>query len=306
MAPVVERIKDIPNIDLGEGPYWDIETQSLFFVDIVGKAIHKYVPSTGKHTKAVLDKPVSLIVPVKGHKDKFVISHGKEVLIVTWDGVSSKVSKREKIAEVDQGIESRINDGKCDPTGRLWFGTIGPEPIFGQIERHRASFFSYDNGKVITHLTKVDISNGLAWNTALNKFYYIDSLKKTVDQFDVDLEAGIISNRQPIFTFDKHNIAGVPDGMTIDADGNLWVAVFDGYKVLNIDPRRPETLLRTLDIPAKQTTCVAFGGPNLDILYVTSAKMTQDGVVLPPPDHGATYKVTGLGVKGVPVDEYVL
>ncbi|XP_076255381.1 regucalcin-like [Rhynchophorus ferrugineus] len=306
MAPVVEKIQEIPNIQLGEGPHWDIATQSLYFVDIFGKAIHKYVPATGKHTKAVFDKPVSLIVPVKGQRNKFVISLEREVYVVTWDGESEKASSLSKLGEVDQGTQTRINDGKCDPKGRLWFGTMGAEPVYGQVEPNSGSFFSYSNSKITTHLTKVGISNGLAWDTKLNKFYYIDSLKGSIDQFDIKLETGEISNRQAIFTLNKHNIDGVPDGMTIDADGNLWVAIFNGYKVLKINPRKPETLIQTVDIPAKQTTSVAWGGPNLDILYVTSASFTVDGEVLSPPNHGATFKITGLGVKGLPADEFVL
>ncbi|KAF7285022.1 hypothetical protein GWI33_012336 [Rhynchophorus ferrugineus] len=270
MAPVVEKIQEIPNIQLGEGPHWDIATQSLYFVDIFGKAIHKYVPATGKHTKAVFDKPVSLIVPVKGQRNKFVISLEREVYVVTWDGESEKASSLSKLGEVDQGTQTRINDGKCDPKGRLWFGTMGAEPVYGQVEPNSGSFFSYSNSKITTHLTKVGISNG------------------SIDQFDIKLETGEISNRQAIFTLNKHNIDGVPDGMTIDADGNLWVAIFNGYKVLKINPRKPETLIQTVDIPAKQTTSVAWGGPNLDILYVTSASFTVDGV------------------KGLPADEFVL
>lgn len=109
------------------------------------------------------------------------------------------------------------------------------------------------------------------------------------------------ANQQTIFTFDKHNLEGFPDGQAIDTDGNLWIAVFNGYKVIKIDPRQPETLLDTIKIPAKQVTSVAFGGPNLDELYVTSARFTVDGVVLDPKEgHGVTYKVTGIGAKGYP------
>lgn len=111
----------------------------------------------------------------------------------------------------------------------------------------------------------------------------------------------MIANQQTIFSFDKHNLEGFPDGQAIDTDGNLWVAVFNGFKVIKIDPRQPETLLDTIKIPAKQVTSVAFGGPNLDELFVTSAKFTVGGQVLDPKEgHGVTYRVTGIGAKGFP------
>ncbi|KAH1017172.1 hypothetical protein HUJ05_007872 [Dendroctonus ponderosae] len=305
MAPKILRVAEIPNLVLGEGPHWDIETQNLYIVDIFGKSIHKFNASTGQHSKAIFDKPVSFIVPVKGQRNKFVISLEREICVITWDGISERPSKIEKLAEVDQDTQNRINDGKCDPRGRLWAGTMGPEPEPGHFQPEAGSLFSLDGGEVTTFATKVGISNGLAWNTKLGKFYYNDSLVKRVDEFDYDINSGVISNRKTIFTFSKHDIDGLPDGMTIDADGNLWVAVFNGSSVIKIDPRKPETLLETIKVPAKQTTSVAWGGIDLNILYVTSASMTVDGVELLPPNHGATFQITGLGTKGLPADNFV-
>ncbi|CAH1130548.1 unnamed protein product [Ceutorhynchus assimilis] len=306
MAPKIEKIAEIPNLELGEGPHWDAETQSLYLVDIFGKALHKYIPSTGHHSKLVFDKPISVVVPVKGKRDQFVVTVERTVQLITWDGKSEKPSKIEKLAEVDEGTENRLNDGKCDPSGKLWMGTMGPEPENGHVQLASGSLFSLHKGQVKTHVTKVGISNGLAWNTKLNKFYYIDSFAYSVDAFDYDRLNGTISNRTPIFTLPKHNIEGFPDGMTIDTDGNLWVAVFNSYKVIKIDPRKPETLLQTVEIPAKQVTSVAWGGIDLDVLFVTSASFTVDGEKLLPPHHGATFKVTGLGARGLPGDNFVL
>lgn len=301
MAPVVEVITE--RLELGEGPHWDVDRQCLYFVDILGQAILKYMPSTGKTTKAVIEGgPVSLIVPVEGTTDKFVISIGRKLVIVTWDGVSPKVSNIEPLVEVDkeEGLTTnRFNDGKTDPSGRLWAGTMGLEPVPGEVELNKGSLFTLTSKKTYkTHLTKVSIANGLAWNTKLNKFYYIDSPLRCIDQFDFDIKNGNISNRETIFEFDKFGIPGVPDGMTIDTDGNLWVAVFNGSRVLHVDPRTGK-LLTTIEIPAKQTTSVAFGGPNMDILYVTSAKITIHGDVQENPA-GCCFKVTGTGARGLP------
>lgn len=302
MGPKVEKIGD-KCFELGEGPHWDSQTNSLFFVDIFGKSIHKYTPSNGKFTEAKFDKHVSLIVPVEGAPNKFIISLNREIVLITWDGTSSKISDVKKIAEVDskQDVDdNRFNDGKCDPSGRLWAGTMGVEPVNGQVAPNKGSLYSLEkNNEIKTHLTPVSISNGLAWNLELKKFYYIDSPERKVFQFDFDVEKGTISNQKTIFTFDRHDIPGFPDGQAIDRDGNLWIAVFNGYRVVKIDPRRPETLLQTIDIPAKQVTSVAFGGKNLDELYVTTASFTINGEELKPPNHGALYRVTGVKAKGV-------
>ncbi|XP_028147046.1 uncharacterized protein LOC114340496 [Diabrotica virgifera virgifera] len=314
MNPKLERVKEISTTELGEGPHWDAETQSLYLVDIFGQAIHRYVPATRQHTKVVLERSkvpsdaaykrknlVSLVLPVKGQKDRFVVGLDRELLAVTWDGVSDKVTNIEKIVEVqteNELVNNRFNDGKCDPSGRIWAGTMGEEPTNGNVAPGRGSLFSIQNGKAVKHLGQLGISNGLAWNEQLKKMYYIDSFKRCIEEYDFDIQNGTISNGKSIFSLEKNNVVGFPDGMTIDVDGNLWVAVFGGYKVIKIDPRKPETLLATIPIPAKEVTSVTFGGPNLDELYVTSANFTINGEVLPPPEHGGTYKVTGLNTKG--------
>ncbi|GJQ84692.1 hypothetical protein Trydic_g12711 [Trypoxylus dichotomus] len=303
MPANVERVADC--CILGEGPHWDVETQSLYYVDIVERSVHKYTPSTKTHTKATVgENEVSFIIPVEGTPNKYLISCGKQVILAEWDGISDKVTELQKRAEVDteeDATGNRINDGKCDSTGRLWCGTMGPRPKPGQVARERGAFYSIDsNGKVKQHLKSIHISNGLAWNSDDTKFYYIDSGTGEIHQYDFDAINGEISAKKVIFSLQKVSIDGFADGQTIDTDGNLWVAIFNGYKVIKIDPRKENALLDTIEIPAKQVTSVTFGGPNLDELYVTTAGFTINDEVLPPPNNGALYKITGLGVKGYP------
>lgn len=308
MDPVVEKVETISDkLILGEGPHWDAETQSLYFVDIFNNAIHRYVPATKEHYKVKLDSNVSIVVPVKNHKNKFVVTLERKVAVITWDGKSQTVSNWEEICELDKGLVGhRINDGKCDITGRLWTGTMGPEPQLGHCENNKGTLFSLNATKTLTsHLGGIGISNGLAWSLDNKKMYYIDSLKESVSQFDFDVTSGTISNETTIFSFKNAGVKGLPDGMTIDTNGNLWVACFSGYQVIQIDPRKTDTLLRSVKLPAKQVTSVAFGGKNLDELYVTTASFTIDDVVLSGPEHGAIYKITGLGVKGLPADDFV-
>ncbi|KAF5301530.1 hypothetical protein FQR65_LT08834 [Abscondita terminalis] len=306
MNPVVEQITELGTFQLAEGPHWDCKTQSLYFADIMGMSVHKYVPSTKKHTQLNFDKRPSFIIPVKGQADSFVISLNLEIVLITWDGVSATPSSMKKIAVLDDVPEksnNRINDGKADPLGNLWTGTMDIDNNLSTYMPLNGTFSCISNKKVTEHLTGVIISNGLAWSKDMKKFFYIDSGFRRIDQFDFDPKTATISNRTPLFTFSKHGIDGFPDGQTIDAEGNLWVAVFRGQRVLKIDSKNPETLLGSIQIPDYQVTSACFGGPNLDELYVTSAGFdgdTNESI------KGGIYKVTGIGVSGLPGDEVKL
>lgn len=139
-------------------------------------------------------RSVSLIIPVKNQPNKFVISVDRDLGVVTWDGKSTKVSF-EKIAEVDTAadvIGNRINDGKCDASGRIWFGTIGVHDPKTMKFSENASFYSLHAGKPKHHFGDVTISNGLVWNKNNTKFYYIDTPTQRVEVFDFDLATGNI------------------------------------------------------------------------------------------------------------------
>ncbi|XP_018333443.1 regucalcin-like isoform X2 [Agrilus planipennis] len=298
MAPKVERV--LENFIVGEAPHWDVATQNLYFIDCPGKSINRYDPVTKSHHQAVTDgNRVAFFIPVEGKQNDYIIGIDNELVHIVWDGTSNKIEKWEKLVEVpDKQVQ--FNDGKADPAGRLWTGTMAVITPSGDVPPNKGAFYSLENGQLKQHIGEVHISNGLAWNSDLKKMYYIDSGRRTVDEFDYDQENGTISNRKPIFTLEKHNIPGIPDGMTIDSDGNLWVAVFLGSRVIKIDPRKPETLLDTVTLPALQVTSAAFGGPNLDELYVTTGRDTRMSKHLQPPVDGALYRVTNTGSKGLP------
>nr|BAB85479.1 luciferin-regenerating enzyme [Nipponoluciola cruciata] len=309
MAPTVEQIVELGTYLLAESPHWDDETQSLYFVDIVGRSVNKYVPTTKTHTQLKFDKNPSFIIPVKGCSDRFIVSLEREINLLTWDGASSAPSKIEKIAVFDntpEKSENRLNDGKADPLGNLWAGTMNMGSDHTTGTPVRGTLSSLSNKQVKEHVSEVCISNGLAWSKDLKKFYYIDSAVRQVDQFDFDAKNLSLSNRQPLFTFDKHGIMGSPDGQTIDAEGNLWVATCQGDKVLKIDTSTPETLLGIVEIPEHQVTSVCIGGAELNVLYVTTASIKLPGADETKPMKGAIYKVTGLGVKGLPGDRVKL
>ncbi|CAG4928767.1 unnamed protein product [Colias eurytheme] len=298
MSVKVEKISD--SLKLGEGPHWDEKQQALFFVDINGAAIHKYVPTTGEHTFGKLDGRVGFAVPIEGTTDQFIVGVEKTFQVVQWDGKNdSKVNVVKVLGKVDQDVDAptRINDGKADPRGRIFAGTMGNE-VAGEIVANLGSFYRIDNsGAIVKLCDKISISNGLAWDLKENAMYYTDSFDYNIRRYDYNVETGEISNMRYIFDFKKNGIEGLPDGTTIDKDGNLWVAVFFGSCVIQIDPRTGK-LLKKIPIPAEQVTSVIFGGPNYDILFVTSACVNIDNKQKPAA--GCTYMVTGLGVTGLP------
>lgn len=301
----VEKIVD--PVTLGEGPHWDERQQALYFVSIHDRTIHKYVPTTKEHTKTTLDGTVGFIVPVEGTTDQFVVGVGRKFQVVQWDGrENSRAKVVRELGEVDQHTNppTRLNDGKADPRGRLYAGTMGHEKPLGVFVPEQGSFFRLDGSKITTVSDKIGISNGLTWDLKEKAMYYIDSPELNIRRYDYNVETGEISNLRRIFDFKKNGIEGTPDGMTIDTNGNLWVAVFNGSSILQIDPRAGK-LLQQIPIPAKQVTSVTFGGPNYDILFVTSAKLKIDNVEQKPPC-GATFIVTGHGAKGYPNNNFRL
>ncbi|XP_053604924.1 regucalcin-like isoform X2 [Plodia interpunctella] len=282
---------------LGEGPHWDDRTQALYYISNQEPTIHKYVLATKEHIKTKPSGYVSFIIPVEGKPDYYVVSLERRFVVVHWDGQNnSEVKIVKELFEVDQQTKNYINDGKVDPRGRLYAGTMSHQESPGVFAQGLGSLFRLDGSKNIRTLaTDVTISNGLAWDEPAKIMYYVDSKEKRIRRYDWDPDTGDISNLKYVVDFEKSGVEGVPDGGTIDTDGNLWWAVFDGSCVLQINPKAGK-ILRKIEIPAKQVTSCTFGGPNYDILFVTTANFTGDQ----PPPSGATFMVTGLGAKGHP------
>ncbi|KAI4465948.1 regucalcin [Holotrichia oblita] len=296
----IECIND-DRTQLGESPFWDENSQSIYFVDIYGKSVYHYTPATKRYVKAVIgEKRVSFIIPIEDKENKFLIGYGNELAILSWDGVSNKIEGLETVVALQNTDDKNhvFNDGKADPWGRIWAGIYLLKPSGGlDVKENQGTLFALKSDKTLGVLTSgVTLSNGLTWNDDLKKFYYIDTMAGEVYQFDY--KDSQISNQRTIFEFSEVGIDGGPDGMTIDSDGNLWIACFGGSKIIQIDPKKPNTLLKTIDMPVKQVTCVEFGGLNYEDLYVTTGSIPLGGT--PAPEGGWTYKITGLGVRGVP------
>ncbi|XP_011177931.2 regucalcin [Zeugodacus cucurbitae] len=297
------QIEPIPNGEtlIGEGPHWDIETQNLYFVDIDVDRVLRYDYKENKTYSAKIEGEefASFIIPVEGENGKFVVGCGRRVVVIAWDGVSPKAQVVRVVREVQPGDEfalNRLNDGKADPRGRLFAGTMynDQKDLFS---KRKGELYSFEKGKPAALIKgDIGISNGLAWNEKAKKFYFIDSVDYNVKEYDYNVETGVASNPRVVFKHGSH----LPDGMTIDSDGNIYICTFTGATVYKVNPSTAEVLLE-IKMPCKQITSAAFGGPNLDILYVTTSKLNDQ-----PSPAGNTFKVTGLGVKGLPMTKVQL
>ncbi|CAG9831043.1 unnamed protein product [Diabrotica balteata] len=186
-------------------------------------------------------------------------------------------------------------------------GTMGSSPTsIDELVKGKGTLYSFSNNTATPHRGEIGISNGIAFDYRLGKMYYTDSFSFRVDQYDIDLSQGKISNMKTIFSIKNQSELAEEtfcDGMTLDSDGNIWLALFNSSKVYQLDPSNPETVLKVLEFPAAQITSVAFGGTNLDELYVTSGNLSDRPGGKSP---GSVFRVTGLNVKGLPADEAIL
>lgn len=291
--------------ELGEGPHWDDKSQTLYFVDIFKQKIHRLDPATGSLTSTtVKNGPVGVVVPVADAPGKLIAGSSTEFVLVTWDGQKDECCT-ETLAKVDTDrVDTRWNDGKVDSRGRFWGGTMGLEKD-GTFPPNKGTFYSIGSDFVPkTQISPVTISNGLAWNMEDDTFYYIDSPTHQVWAYNYDAKTGVLSNKRIIFDLVKNDVPGLPDGMTIDTDGNLWVALYGGGRVIQVNPKTGE-LLRTVLIPAQNVTSVAFGGKDLDTLYVTTATIGMTESQLKEQPHaGFLFAVNGLGVRGRPANSF--
>ncbi|KAK0164549.1 hypothetical protein PV328_003165 [Microctonus aethiopoides] len=293
---------------LAEGPHWDVEDNVLYFIDMFAQNIHCYHPETHEVTYAHLTGgPVTVVVPVAGKKNTFVVGCGTDLIEVLWDHRSNNLSPVTKlISSVEVGRTNiRFNDGKVDPRGRFWAGTMG-QVGSGQLIDNIGSLYRFEyNGTSTKVLSPVSISNGLAWSHKKDTFYFADSPTLRVDAYDYNDNTGDISNRRTVFNLVEHNIPGIPDGLTIDIVGHLWVAINGGSRVIEIDPNTGK-LFRTIRFPTAKINSVAFGGPNLDVLYVVTAQHDlSEQELIEQPLAGCIFAIRDLGTKGTPMLSYI-
>lgn len=245
----------------GEGPLW--HEDRLLHVDIEGHLIVQYHPETGREHTIDVGERVGTVVPRA--KGGFVIAGDNGFsFVAAADGRLTRIAD----PEPDKKPDNRFNDGKCDPAGRFWAGTISTVKKTGD-----AALYMLDtDGDVHLKYPGVTNSNGLCWSRDTRTFYYIDTPSKKVRAFDFDNATGEIANER--VAVDTSELEGSPDGMAIDEHDNLWVAFCRGGCVRGFDSANGVELAR-IDLPVSGVTACAFGGPDLKTLYITTGRFPK-------------------------------
>lgn len=281
------------NAKLGEGSIWDKHNNLLYWVDIEGKYVYKYNYFDRTNTAYQLMERPGTVVPYEG----------SSVLIATEKGIGifdfSIPDFKEYILKTPDFIENnlRFNDGKCDSKGRFWVGTMHLKA-----KKNAGSLYLLNNIKLETKVNPTTISNGLAWSHDNLTMYYIDTTSSCVLAFDYDIETGSISNERVAIEINPE--LGYPDGMTMDAEGMLWIALWDGYAVARFNPISGK-LLTKIEVPAPKVTSCAFGGEDLQTLFITTARVDMSEKDLEQyPLSGSLFYVQP-GVKGIASNRFL-
>ncbi|MGY8770413.1 MAG: SMP-30/gluconolactonase/LRE family protein [Pirellulales bacterium] len=270
---------------LGEGPAWIASTQQLIWVDIERHLINRFEPATGKNESRSVGCDVGFAVPDKSGNIVAGTRDGIIRLNTTTGEITSVIDPESDIPT------NRFNDGKCDPRGRIFGGSISYNRIVGDASLYRINT-DFQVEKVVENVTN---SNGLTWSLDEKTFYYIDTPTRKVDAFDYDVETGAISNRRTIIKVPEE--LGKPDGMTIDNEGMLWVCLWGGWGVTRWNPESGE-LIGKINLPCKNVTSCCFGGPNLDQLFITCARTGLSAEELTDQPQAGSLFMAEPGVSG--------
>lgn len=294
---------------IGEAPFYDGMTSSLFWVDIMGGQMFRMDTTTNcVFTARILGEScISFIIPVDGMTNQFVIGAGKRLLLINWDGVHTMAQILRILTELPtDGL--RFNDAKIDSRGRLYLGTMISEEtgnIFDLTKRLGSLYrFTLQDG-LVELKSKVGLSNGLAFNDRTGTFYFVDSYELNVKQYMYDAKTGNITGEKILTDLSNFGTMkkNVPDGLTIDHEGNLYVAMFGGSRILKINTTNGK-IITEIPMPVPQITSMAFGGKGLDTMFVTTAGLDTLGPQTYPA--GYLFKVSGLGAKGTEMHKFLI
>ena len=275
--------------DLGEGPIWDDETGTLLFVDSTIGRIYRLTPMSGTLSRLEVGQQIGVAIPRK--RGGLAVSARDGLMSVDDMGHGSL------LVPIEQGREDlRMNDAKCDSRGRLWSGTFSLK-----FERKAGALYRVDEELAQTRVQDgVSISNGIAWSPDETTMYYVDTATRGIDMFDYDVATGSATDRRRFVEIDR--AFGLPDGITVDAEGHVWVALYLGGVVRRYHP--DGRWVAQVTLPVARVTSCGFGGPDLDDLYITSANqaLVDDG--RPHEPHAGALFRCRPGVRGLPTHRF--
>ncbi|OJW72999.1 MAG: hypothetical protein BGO57_06850 [Sphingomonadales bacterium 63-6] len=284
---------DLPRCKVGEGPVWDVAEQALYYIDIVDRKVFRWDPATGEHTTwEVPDMIGSMALRGRGTKPE-----GAIVALVTGihylDFASGEVSPFALMDPPNPALQ--LADGKVDRRGRFVFGTSHrtmKEPLGGL-------WSLGTDGKLTQIDDDIHLGNGPCWSPDDRILYHADSLRHMIYAYDYDIETGAVSGRREFF--DTSAYGPIPDGATVDTDGNIWVAICEGGVVLCLSPEGQ--VLREVKFPTNIPASCMFMGPDLDRMFVPTIDPSCIGKPSEP-DDGLIFMIEGLGVTGIPEPRY--
>lgn len=285
----IQRING-PKCFVGEGPVWDVAEQALYFIDIVGKAVHRFDPATEQSRSWDVGQIIGSMALREQGGAIVALKDG----IFTLDLDSGETELLAPARHLHP--RAQLNDGKIDRRGRFIVGSgdsdIGDCQPYGTLYRLDADHSLHE----LDH--HIAISNGPCWSPDDRTLYFSDSLPHRIYAYDYDIETGAVANRR-LFA-DTSELGGIPDGATVDTDGLIWMAICEGAKVVAFRP--DGKVERIVEMPVGLPASVMFGGPDLDLLYVTSINPQLIG--REPDGGGDTFVISGLGARGIAETRY--
>ena len=271
---------------LGEGPMWSVKEKALYWVDILAPAIHRFDPEAKQNQTVKITELIGAVA----------IRKNTGLLAATQFGFKNLdfgTGKLELITNPEAHLpENRFNDGKCDRKGRFWAGTLCLHAGTGIGSLYRLE----PNGKVKQMDTGFGVSNGMGWDPDNRVMYFTDSKSKRIFKYDFDLDTGEIDNRRIFASVPEHG--GLPGGLTVDKQGFVWSVNWDGWCITRYDPKG--AVERIIRLPVPRPTSCMFGGENLDILYVTSARIRLSAQRLSEAPLSGSIFAIDAGVQGMP------
>lgn len=273
--------------ELGEGPVWYEKEQRLYWVDILKKQLHWHEPENGTNGSVTLDQYVGAAAVRESGGFVLAMTNGFYTLAADMKTLTS-------IADPEtEKPENRFNDGKCDPAGRFWAGTMSLTDAANE-----GALYCLDTDLSVTSKrSPVSTSNGLTWSPDETTMYYIDSPTRKIIALDYDVNNGEIRNPRTVVEIERGG--ATPDGMTIDCEGMLWIAEWDGGRVGRWNPENGE-LLSVVEVPAARATSCMFGGPDLHDLYITTARTgLSEKQLESTPQAGGLFRFR-TNVQGIP------
>ncbi len=257
--PVADLACALPwGAQLGEAPIWHPQEQALYWVDILHPAVYRFDPATGRNETCAPGKLVSAVLPAEDGG----------LLVTSQDGIEAldfNTGLLTPFVNPEEGIhDNRLNDAKVGPGGAIWVGSM-------RLDSSKPSGGLYritGGGDVETMESGIKVSNGLGWSPDNRTFYFVDTVPGLIYAYDTAPGGGRLSNRRVFATIPETE--GRPDGLTVDSEGGVWCAIWDGWRVNRY--LADGSLSRVIDLPVPRPTSVCFGGPGLAILYITSAR----------------------------------